>query len=453
MRTPILIALILFSINGAAQVYQSSCVATHTMEDIYRNDAYLLAIARVNAIQSPYKDSVEIPAIFRDSLARALYAVYNLPAIPVKEPILNLFGFSDFNPGNLVEADSLHIVSTGAPGNAFIKHFTLVVFNSATFANAWASGNYNNTPDNTINGLVTNYGLTIKQNIWFDTASKRYDIKTPGALNIQALTNKFKNIVGIKFADPGPYAGDGNFIRADYLTDGILLTYRNGCGDCPAGCTSSISWQFKVYNNCSVDVLSPGVAALCLRGNVTALTFSNIVAIRQNNSISLQWKAFSETNISSYIIERSLNGFQFSQVGNIAPHNSNISEDNYTWIEQSPVNAKCYYRIKALNKSGEINYSKVVFVAENKSQKTVLVYPNPVENKVLTIQFTNAELLKYKCFLFTTSGQKVFTKELSISPGYVVQQLRLPNTISGTMMLVIEKPDGSKVLQQLIRVK
>ena len=192
---------------------------------------------------------------------------------------------------------------------------------------------------------------------------------------------------------------------------------------------------------------------MCLRGNVTALTFNSIVAIRQNNSISLQWKAFSETNISSYIIERSLNGFQFSQVGNIAPHNSNISEDNYTWIEQSPVNAKCYYRIKALNKSGEINYSKVVFVAENKSQKTVLVYPNPVENKVLTIQFTNAELLKYKCFLFTTSGQKVFTKELSISPGYVVQQLRLPNTISGTMMLVIEKPDGSKVLQQLIRVK
>ncbi|HRH50478.1 MAG TPA: hypothetical protein PLP23_17105 [Panacibacter sp.] len=453
MRTPILIALILFSINGAAQVYQSSCVATHTMEDIYRNDAYLLAIARVNAIQSPYKDSVEIPAIFRDSLARALYAVYNLPAIPVKEPILNLFGFSDFNPINLVEADSLHIASTGVPGSTFIKHFTLVVFNSATFANAWASGNYNNTPDNTINGLVTNYGLIIKQNIWFDTATKRYDIKTPGALNIQALTNKFKNIVGIKFADPGPYAGDGNFIRADYLTDGILLTYRNGCGDCPAGCTYSATWQFKVYNNCSVDVLNPNTTAACLRGNVTPISFGNLAALRQNNTISLHFKVFTEKGISNYNVERSLNGNMFSQVGSLIPQNSSSAEHNYTWTDRQPVNATCYYRIKALNESGEINYSKVVIVAENKSQKTVSVYPNPVENKVLNIQFTNAELLKYKCFLFKTSGQKMFTKELNVSPGYTLQHLQLPNTISGTMMLVIEKPDGSKILQQLILVK
>lgn len=456
MRTPLLVAFMLFCTNGSAQVYQSSCFATDRMEDIYRNDAYLLAIARVNAIQSPYKDSVEIPPVFRDSIARALYAIHNMPDIPVKQTILNLFGFKDFGRFGSYpqyEVDSLHITGTYNVSGGYIKNFHLTILNSASFADAWAAGNFDNTPNETINSLVTGYGLIITRQTWFDTSTKYYIVKTARALNVPALTNLFKNIPGVNTAVAKTYIGDGNALYAEYLDDGILLTYVNGCGDCPAGCTIHASWQFKVYYDCSIDVLNPNNEAACLRGHVTPLGFGSFVAVRQNNTVGLQWKVLTEQGISNYIVERSLNGNMFSQVGSITPKNSNSAENNYTWTDQQPVNAKCYYRIKALNKSGEINYSKVVFIEENKSQKTVSVYPNPVEDKVLNIQFTNAELLKYKCFLFTTSGLKVFTKELSISPGYVVQQLRLPNTISGTMMLVIEKPDGSKVLQQLISVK
>lgn len=103
------------------------------MENIYRNDAYKLAIKRLNDIGSPWKDSVVIPAVYIDSIARALYAMHNMQRSAIKDTLQYYFGYSDFSsPSYQYRPGSFHILSAGE-GYAYnyrLKAFTLSVFNN-----------------------------------------------------------------------------------------------------------------------------------------------------------------------------------------------------------------------------------------------------------------------------------------------------------------------------------
>lgn len=162
-----LLLLICFS-HISAQTYTSSCTHNALLEKIYRNDAYKLALYRLHETQNSYEDSIEIPQKGIDSIADALYAVYNMPGSKMKDTPMNIFGFSNFRTTNQYESDSSHIISTGYHGgfntSYFLKSFSMVVTDNAIFADSWKAGNYSTTPDDTINMLVKNYGFVITKN-------------------------------------------------------------------------------------------------------------------------------------------------------------------------------------------------------------------------------------------------------------------------------------------------
>jgi len=110
---------------------------------------------------------------------------------------------------------------------------------------------------------------------------------------------------------------------------------------------------------------------------VTPVHLISFTATQIKNEIQLNWRVENEINFSSYSIEKSINGIDFENIGNLIASN----KSNYTFTAQSFNNVKLYFRLKLIDMDGSFSYSNIVVV--KLSDKTeVNLYPNPAKGFV-----------------------------------------------------------------------
>lgn len=134
---------------------------------------------------------------------------------------------------------------------------------------------------------------------------------------------------------------------------------------------------------------------------VTLLTFE---AKANQQNAQLDWATALEENFSHFDIEHSIDAIHWESIGLV---NSTGNESNYTFHHiQAPIGLN-YYRLKMVDIDKKITFS------ENKqanilSNSEVKIYPNPVSNKVVTIE-ADALFLK-NIQLYNPLGQAVNDK-------------------------------------------
>lgn len=243
-----------------AQTYPGNCTPTGTMEVTYHNDAARLAIKRLHATNSTYKDSVTIPQLLIDSLSKALYAIHNIQNVSVMDTIHQHFSYNIFPSWS----DSTHMQSVSNNLNeAFgLKQVSIAVNNDASWADEWQAENYNNTAEAAVNYLVNRYQLQITKEAQQPFPSRtRYIITSPVAINAEALAKQFENISGVPAGfstavNASLNSNSGKILQATFTNNAINLAYTFGCGD--LGGTYGRTWTFKVNTetDCSVEYVS-----------------------------------------------------------------------------------------------------------------------------------------------------------------------------------------------------
>lgn len=243
MKKLLLISSFIFSFHFSfTQTFNSDCLCNTDIINIYRNDVYRLAYKRIIDLNSTYKDSVIIPALFADSILKKLALVYNMPVSPVRDSVISVFGNFDNAYYYVGGEDSTH-VNGGIPS---LKKFQMAVDQNAPWAAQWIAGNYTNTSNAQINALMSQYHLT---------ASLQYTI--PGTHIFWVLSKRNYNMLALKSRfEPIPYVentylagagyGDGAMINYGRNNNKTTLDYYFKCGDCPSGCTEAIKWSFEI---------------------------------------------------------------------------------------------------------------------------------------------------------------------------------------------------------------
>jgi hypothetical protein len=97
----------------------------------------------------------------------------------------------------------------------------------------------------------------------------------------------------------------------------------------------------------------------------------------------------------------------------------------YTSTDNMPGNGNNFYRIKVVEKSGEINYSAVVKVNITATTSALNVYPNPVTGRVIDFTLNNAKQGVYHVAITNTSGQTVHNDAITINGNALKQQITL----------------------------
>ncbi len=162
----------------------------------------------------------------------------------------------------------------------------------------------------------------------------------------------------------------------------------------------------------------------------TPVTLTNLKAYTKNKDIVVEWSVENESNMRSYTIETSTDGKTFIKGGTVAA--KNVLATTYQWLDVNVNPGYHYYRILSTEIDGKTNYSKIVrvLVGHNSGNGKITIYPNPIKDGVINLQFENQEAGVYQLRLLNSVGQVMINKTINHPGGSSSELLILNSTIT-----------------------
>jgi len=178
-------------------------------------------------------------------------------------------------------------------------------------------------------------------------------------------------------------ADNGHFWKNNTSTDGgrdvgnVIDVFGDSNGGTKGG----------PYFNIVIDLPDPcGIRAYILEENCPLpVTWISFTAQAREEYINLIWNVTLEENNEKFIIQKSIDGLSFYNIGSV---DTQEGLKSYTFNDFSPNNIN-YYRIKQVDFNGDYTYSVVRSVLLEKFNK-ITATPNPFSNE-LNINFVSDE--------------------------------------------------------------
>ncbi|WP_268121913.1 hypothetical protein [Roseivirga pacifica] len=114
----------------------------------------------------------------------------------------------------------------------------------------------------------------------------------------------------------------------------------------------------------------------------------------EDGAVELYWTTASEVNNSHFVIERSTDGYGFSEIGFKTGAVNSTELVEYQYFDLQPPAGKAYYRLKQVDINGAYEYSPVRSInITGEQQFNVVVYPNPVHSgQDLVLEFNGSRI-------------------------------------------------------------
>lgn len=180
------------------------------------------------------------------------------------------------------------------------------------------------------------------------------------------------------------------------------------------------------------------------------VNLSSVRAYQKSKDIQVEWTAQTETNLDKYEVEKSVTGGQFSKAATVAARGTNNNPASYDWLDVNANSGNNYYRIKAISKTGEVQYSKIVKVYMGKGGSEITVYPNPVKDNVMSLSL-NLPKGRYTITLTNKLGQQVFRKDIEHQGGSATQTIQLESNLAQGVYQVRVSDGENNYVQQVIK--
>lgn len=203
-----------------------------------------------------------------------------------------------------------------------------------------------------------------------------------------------------------------------------------------------------IFTNLSISDADLDSISVTSTSAILPVKFANVSASKINGFAKISWNIEFEVNAYNYVIERSIDGINFSSVGVIDA----INLGKYSYVDMSASAANNYYRIKAVDKDGSFAYSSVVFTVSDSKVATVTVYPNPVINKQVNVQLSNLVTGSYNVEVYNNLGQAVLSKFIQLDGANTSLTLQLPSSVSAGLYR-LSVSDGATKINKTISIQ
>ncbi len=178
---------------------------------------------------------------------------------------------------------------------------------------------------------------------------------------------------------------------------------------------------------------------------------SGINALQQGpTSVMVTWETLPEKDDYLYTVEHSEDQTIWNKVTTVMGLHNTTQPNNYSALDQTPVNGMNFYRIKRTNSSGTDNYSKPVSVElKLQGEEALLIAPNPVNDKLYiknVAQYASDVTIQ----LFTTQGKLLVTK--IIPQGTIMQdEIEMTDMPQGIYIVRVNFGDGDKKIMKITK--
>ena len=194
----------------------------------------------------------------------------------------------------------------------------------------------------------------------------------------------------------------------------------------------------------------------CPTGSVLPVELVNFRGERKENAHLLSWDTERETNNEGFMIERSVDGRQWNEIGWVSGNGNSDVTRSYRHEDKSLLTGTTYfYRLKQMDHDGSFHYSEVIELGAKTTGGVVIgeVYPNPLTSLATgRIQVTADKATTTQISLVDILGREVVQQRVELTEGINTLELpAFPELANGLYLLTIQV--GEKSILRKINVK
>lgn len=264
---------------------------------------------------------------------------------------------------------------------------------------------------------------------------------TPGSFSVDPATNLSTSFDGLRSKAISPVANvaliDTNRREAMFQMNFInisSLDYRNGA-------VSTYGSQ-QIRQTCIY--FKPFFDTYYLLP-VKLLSFSAQV---QGEAVALNWSASDEDELSHYTVQRSEDGKQWLNIGNLRPRPKG-GVNHYELQDLTPFGAIAYYRLMEVSTAGGIRFSSIVKVRLSQEAPAVFTH-NTIVSSTLRLHIAAAESDQYMVELYAMSGALQQRQTGRTNGGAGTFLIEMSSATPGLYVLVIRNSRGGKLYQSRV---
>jgi hypothetical protein len=263
------------------------------------------------------------------------------------------------------------------------------------------------------------------------------DIKlSPHANPLSVLTSDLRLLVD----------NTGNFANATVYAAGGGLTFSYNY---PVITVSGIS-NTQIPNNSTWNITIASVSVM----TTLPVDLVSFTGACNTNSIALQWATATETGTNYFIVERSSDGAHYTAVAQLSGNSNSTTARQYSYTDKGLSEGTYYYRLKITDLKNEGKYSSTIGVKQDcmtGGTTSLVVYPNPVKDNRVQLDYTAAKDEMMVVRFENTLGQTCLTQPVQFQTGKNTKTIAVDNLSPGIYFMRVESSQQkSKVVKLVI---
>ena len=166
------------------------------------------------------------------------------------------------------------------------------------------------------------------------------------------------------------------------------------------------------------------------------------------SGIDLRWATATEKNFEYFQIERAGSDLNFEAIGEVNSAGGMNVTTSYTYLDNTPLKDKNYYRLKIVDLDGSYEYSGVI-VAESihGTRADISVYPTIIDDS-FTVELNGEFAIPVKMTLVDAAGNTIYQANLETATSTVDVPA---NMKTGTYLVRLFTSEGQKAVRVLKR--
>lgn len=280
---------------------------------------------------------------------------------------------------------------------------------------------------------------------------------TDVSLFYESATSLSGNTIIVNIQNPNPSSTSFNSKVAKIATNSINnITLGRYQITGLTSLTHGLKWACSSTLLYSMSTVGPGflesrLAVTCIDppSAILPLTLLSFDAEKKGGKVETKWQTEQEVNTDYFDVERSVNGVNFSSIGQVKATGLK-QKSTYSLTDNTlPQSNTLYYRLKMLDKDGTFEYSKVKSISSKASKSDIKIYPNPISNTIKA-ELTSITSGDIDISIVDAFGKVVLTSKQKVSEGLNTFNLDCPNLAAG-MYVFVAKTGTDSFVQKIVK--
>lgn len=197
----------------------------------------------------------------------------------------------------------------------------------------------------------------------------------------------------------------------------------------------------------SQTILNGTYTKVPIFASIVPLTGIELKAIWENAFAKLEFTVFENDTYDLFVIERSVNAINFQPLQTIN-NTTNNSLQQYGYKDDRISAPEVFYRIKGISKQGASSYSQIISLKNNPKQ-LVRIYPNPVKDFRINIEFLARVNENVEITIVGTRGEKLYYNQVNPGGNRSIF-IRVPSLFSVKTLYILNISYGGNVINEKI---